>query len=114
MRIFLRKHEGHEVDLTQRARSDDAVVPKSFVLLVVSTTKMNKFVELRKQENRNLHKVLDGRTDSTALNTVHVGSSNHPREERILREALEALTNHVSISGGNGFGFIPTLPPRGL
>jgi hypothetical protein len=35
-------------------------------------------------------KVLDGRTDSLALETVDVGSSDQTRKGRVLRERLES------------------------
>ena len=90
LRIFLRQHKRHQVDLSESAWTYHAVVSHTSILLVVgSDTQIS--TRARSHVRTASHEVLDGCTYAPALHSSDVRRADGPRKMRVFREAFEAL-----------------------
>lgn len=90
LRVFLRQHKWHQVDLSEDARAQYAVVSHTSILLVVGSDPQIS-TRARSHAHTALHEVLDGCTYTPTLHSSDVRRTDGSGKMRVLREALEAL-----------------------
>ena len=90
LRVFLRQHKRHQVDLSENAWAQYAVVSHTSILFVVGSDPLISTMA-RSHADTVSHKVLDGCTYTATLHSSDVCRTNGSRKMRVLREALEAL-----------------------